>query len=161
MSSRFPSLEADDIIQETFAAIASALPRYKYAPDSKGRFKNYITGILRNKALNAIRKAQRLDRIAKEYSLGLSIAENTGILSGEHLKETIYAIALDQLMADTSISERSKRIFARIAINGEKPDAVAESLGVSRNAADQTKRRMTARLRAIADALKEAYGQEP
>ena len=28
----FPSLEADDILQETFAALAKALPDYRYDP---------------------------------------------------------------------------------------------------------------------------------
>ena len=48
---RFPSVEADDVIQETLIAVCAALPSYRYAPDEKGHFHNYLTGILRNKAL--------------------------------------------------------------------------------------------------------------
>ena len=29
----FPSIEVDDILQETFAALAKALPNYRYVPD--------------------------------------------------------------------------------------------------------------------------------
>ena len=47
----FPALEADDIVQETLAALVSVLPRYRYAPDETGHFRNYLTGILRNKTL--------------------------------------------------------------------------------------------------------------
>lgn len=53
---RFPSIEADDIIQETLAALCKVLPDYQYAPDEKGRFNNYLTGILRNKAIRVLRK---------------------------------------------------------------------------------------------------------
>ena len=48
MRERFPSVEADDVIQETFLGVIKALPNYKYDPDEKGSFHNYLTGILRN-----------------------------------------------------------------------------------------------------------------
>ena len=50
MHERFPSLDADDIIQETLVALCGILPNYAYDPDEKGHFRNYLTGILRNKA---------------------------------------------------------------------------------------------------------------
>ena len=56
MRERFPSLEADDVIQETLIALCRVLPSYRYAPDEKGHFHNYLTGILRNKALRQLRK---------------------------------------------------------------------------------------------------------
>ncbi len=58
MRERFPSLEADDIIQETLIALCKILPSYRYAPDEKGHFRNFLTGILRNKARTALRKEQ-------------------------------------------------------------------------------------------------------
>jgi len=36
---RFPSLDADEIVQMTFVALAEVLPCYVYAPDEKGRFR--------------------------------------------------------------------------------------------------------------------------
>ena len=59
MRERFPSLDADDVIQETLIAVCAALPSYRYAPDEKGHFHNYLTGILRNKALRALRKREQ------------------------------------------------------------------------------------------------------
>ena len=64
MSERFPSLEADDIIQETLVALCRVLPSYRYAPDEKWRFHNYLTGILRNKALRMLRNEERQREIA-------------------------------------------------------------------------------------------------
>ncbi len=68
----------------------------------------------------------------------------------------MYEIALQQLMADPDIADRSKQIFTRTAIKGEKPETVAESLSVSRNVVDQTKKRMTDRLRRIVDDMMKA-----
>ena len=62
---RFPSVEADDVIQETLVAVWAALPSYRYAPDEKGHFHNYLTGILRNKALRQLYKEQRHAEIAE------------------------------------------------------------------------------------------------
>ena len=61
----FPSLDADDVIQETLIAVWAALPSYRYAPDEKGHFHNYLTGILRNKALRQLYKEQRHSEIAE------------------------------------------------------------------------------------------------
>lgn len=63
----FPSLEAEDILQETFAALAKALPNYHYDPQEKGHFRNYLVGILRNKALMALRKQKRDEEVLAEY----------------------------------------------------------------------------------------------
>ena len=59
MRERFPSVEADDVVQETLIALGRVLPNYRYAPDEKGRFRNYLTGILRNKAMRQLRDDSR------------------------------------------------------------------------------------------------------
>jgi DNA-directed RNA polymerase specialized sigma24 family protein len=65
----------------------------------------------------------------------------------------VLEIALQQLLADESIDYRTKQVFVRVAVNGEKPEAVAESFGITRNSVDQMKARMKERLREFADAL--------
>ena len=68
MRERFPSLEADDIIQETLVALCRVLPSYRYAPDEKGHFHNYLTGILRNKALRVLRQRERDEALRADYT---------------------------------------------------------------------------------------------
>ena len=63
-----------------------------------------------------------------------------------------------QLLADESILERNRLIFRRVAMDGETPDAVAEAFGVTRAAVDQTKKRLTDRLRALVKALERIDG---
>ena len=45
-------------------------------------------------------------------------------------------------------------MFPRVAINHESPDAVADSLGIKRNAVDQMKSRMMTKLRELVETLK-------
>ena len=58
-----------------------------------------------------------------------------------------------QLLADSSFHERTRIVFARVAVNGEKPDDVAAAFGIERNAVDQMKSRMMARLKDLVAAL--------
>ena len=68
-------------------------------------------------------------------------------------RESVYELALAELLADPSIREQSKQIFVRVAINGEKPEDVAAAFGVTRNSVDQTKARLVAKLRIIKEEL--------
>ena len=166
MCERFPSVEADDIIQETLIALCKVLPSYRYAPDEKGHFHNYLTGILRNKALCQLRKdRQRADFAAELYHTGTTgvppVAFNTTGTTGvspvdideQSYRESLFELALRQFLDDESIADRTKRIFERVAINGESPEAVAASFKMKRHAVDQAKNRAMARLREIVKQL--------
>ena len=52
MRERFPGLEADDVIQETLLGVMKALPGYVEREDRKGAFHNFLTGVLRHKAID-------------------------------------------------------------------------------------------------------------
>ena len=162
MRERFPSLEADDIIQETLVALCRVMPSYRYAPDEKGHFRSYLTGILRNKALRALRKREREEKVRADYadprpSHGRDALVATGSSTDEEderqYRESLFELALRQFFADDSIADRTKRVFERTAINGESPDFVAESLKMTRHAVDQAKSRAMARLREIVKRL--------
>jgi DNA-directed RNA polymerase specialized sigma24 family protein len=71
-------------------------------------------------------------------------------------RESVYEIALQQLLADESIHERTKQVFVRLAIDGEKPEAVAESLGIPYNTVIRIRKRAIARLRSYVEAMKKA-----
>ncbi len=156
----FPSLDSDDILQETFAAVAKALPRYRYDPEEKGHFRNYLIGILRNKSLMELRSRrsdnQRLSEYAKDAAVGAYAGRDSYEAREDAAwKKAIFEIALQQLLSDTAIHDRTKQIFVRAAIRHESPDDIARALGVSRNLVDQQKRRMIVKFKAIVSALKE------
>jgi RNA polymerase sigma factor (sigma-70 family) len=148
---RFPSVEADDVIQETFTALFFALPSYKYAPEEKGHFHNYLTGILRNKAARAIRKRIRDGKLLDEYA---KIAPpEPSDEEKEKWKDSVFETAKNLFFADESIADRTKRIFERIAIKRESPEAVAAAFKMKRHAVDQAKCRAMSRLREIVEEL--------
>ena len=158
MREHFPSLDADDVIQETFLALAKILPRYAYNPKENGHFRNYLTGILRNKALKAL-AARTRDAKLKERVVSVgSCVPSDSKAEGDYLawQKSIYEIALQQLLADDTIHERTKQIFVCLAIKGEKPEAVATAFGLPYNTVIKTKTRMLDRLRDSVEALKNA-----
>jgi len=154
MHTRFPMVDADDAIQETLIALIKVFPVYHYSPEETGAFHNYLTGILRHRALRMIEcESRRLDKELKYQKIeGLS-ASGGNKDDGLSWRESVFEIALQQLLADESINDRTKQVFVRVAVNGEKPESVAESFGIARNAVDQMKARMKSRLRELANAL--------
>lgn len=155
LSTRFPTLDADDIIQETFAVLAKLLPDYKYDPEKKGAFHNYLTGVLRNKALCALDKRRRKLDIEERMKIEVSVGgESEAEQSYRDWREAVYEVALQQLLADESVQDRTKQVFIRVAIKGESPESVGDSLGLKRNAVNQIKKRMMDKLCDLVEHLK-------
>ena len=155
LRSRFPSVDADDIIQETFTALAKILPDYRYDPEKNGPFHNFLTGVLRNKALCALDKANRKMAVEDRMQLAVTVdGKSVHEQSYQDWRENLFEIALGQLLADESIQERTKQAFVRTAINGEPIEEVAAALGVRRNTVDCMRSRTLDRLRGIVEQLK-------
>lgn len=155
---KFPLLDADDVIQETLVALVGVLPHYRYSPDETGHFRNYLTGILRNKAL------KRCDRLSRDTALkenyvreGISPVPNQAESDEAEWRKAVMELAMRQLLADDSIHEQSKQIFQRLTVDGMSPDDVAVAYGTTRNNVDKIKSRMIGRLREIVGSL-EAVG---
>ncbi len=144
----YPRVEADDVLQESFLALMQALPSFRYDPKERGLFRNYLTGIVRNRALQACREQDRRQAFMAVYDSAPAAAQE-----GTELAEELLEIALQELLADPTISAQSKQIFTRVTIDGEAPHMVAEQFGVTRNNVDQIKNRLTKRLQTQVAAL--------
>ena len=156
LQARFPSLDADDIIQETFVALAKILPDYKYEPEKNGAFHNFLIGVLRNKALCALDASRRQMAIEERMQLAISVnGKSEHEQSYRDWRENLFEVALQQLLSDESIHDRTKQAFIRTAINGESVEAVAASLGVQRNTVDCMRSRTLQQLREIVERLKD------
>ena len=179
LKAHFPAVEADDVIQETFAALCGILPGYIYAPDEKGHFRNYLTGILRNKARRALRNINRQTEIKdivdahngrarspvspersepRKRSLEVCAPQCATQDDDQSWREAVFEIALRRFLSDESIADRTKRIFERTALNGESPESVAASFKMTRHAVDQAKSRAMSRLRELVKELESVYG---
>ena len=154
MRTHFPAVDADDAIQETLITLIKVFPVYRYSPDETGAFHNYLTGILRHRALRVIEnESRRLNKEQKYHEIEELTVSGGNKDDGSLWRESVLEIALQQLLADESINDRTKQVFVRVAVNGEKPEIVAESFGITRNSVDQMKARMKDRLRELANAL--------
>lgn len=153
LTSRFPVLEADDIVQETLMALSQVLPNYRYNPAVTGHFRNYLTGILRNKALRECERRSRDKTMRENMAVLLSPSSSTREEEVAQWQESVYEIAMRELLADPEIHERSKQIFLRLAVDGVPADEVASAYGVERNIVDKIKSRMISRLKEIVAGL--------
>ena len=118
-----------------------------------GYFHNYLTGIVRRKALRVCARDRRRGEVMAAYRQEPSPVDSEREREERLWRDAVYEVALGQLLADDAIQGRTKQIFVRTAVNGEKPEAVAESFGISRNAVDQAKNRLVEKLRDIVSQL--------
>ena len=159
MRERFPSVDADDVIQEALIALIKTFPVYNYSPEEPGAFHNYLTGILRNQALCQIERERRHSANLRAYADEMRNAASSGASPRlESSRRDIFEIALRQLLADKSVHELTREVFRRVAVNGDRPEDVASDFGITRNAVDQMKSRMMARLKELVTALEKADG---
>lgn len=155
---RFPHVDVDDAVQETLIALIKSMPVYRYVPEETGRFHSYLTGILRHRALRQVRSDRKRAKIREV--LCQNEPQNEIQDDEQSWRESLMEIALQQLLADESVHARTREVFRRVAVNGEKPEAVGSSLGIARNAVDQMKSRMTLRLKELVRALEKADGND-
>ena len=153
---RFPSVEADDVMQETLLALTKAMPDYHYTPDGNGHFRNWLMGIVKHKALDALHRAKRISDIKAGVSAmddRPPATEPAFLAEDDSWKRSAMEAAVDQVMADDSITARTREVFRHVALMHEQPEDVARQFGISRNNVDQIKKRMIDRLSALVSAM--------
>ena len=167
LRARYPTVEADDAIQETLVALMKALPDYRYTPDVNGHFRNYLLGILAHKAADLQRKGARLSALRTglrgEQGTGLQMKAAAATATAMRAPEaapgdadwnaSAFEAALEQLLADTRISPTKREVFRHVALLHEKPEDVAARFGLSRANVDTVKHRLVIRLTALIRAM--------
>ena len=165
LATHFPALvsDFDDIMQDTLLVLVRTLPNYRYSPGENGAFRSYLTGILHYKACACARVHER-DARRDKIVQGDAAAAQPDFLCSEleetAWRESVYEVALRQLLADESIQERTKQVFIRVAMRGEPLADVAKAFGIEPNAAYQIRFRMIQRLKNTVEALEKAVSDE-
>lgn len=152
---RYPSVEADDVIQETLVALMKAMPNYHYTPDGNGHFRNWLMGIVKHKALDALQRAKDFSNLKTDMAkMGeRPLAEPAIMDDDDSWKQSAMEVAIDQVMSDESITARTREVFRHVALMHEQPEDVASQFGISRNNVDQIKKRMIDKLSALVSAM--------
>ena len=150
----FPTVDAEDVVQETLRALVEKLPLYEYEPDTKGHFRNYLIGIVRFKAIEQLKRRKREADLRVELEANAQFEweceKQSYSVDLRDWQREAYEAALAQFMADKAISTRDKEIFRRVALQGESPEDVAAIFDIKRNNVDQIKARMVAKLKELA-----------
>ena len=150
----FPTVDAEDVVQETLRALVEKLPLYEYEPDTKGHFRNYLIGIVRFKAIEQLKRRKREADLRVELEANAQFEweceKQSYSVDLRDWQREAYEAALAQFMADKSISTRDKEIFRRVALQRESPEDVAAIFDIKRNNVDQIKARMVAKLKELA-----------
>lgn len=152
LQAHFPTVEADDMIQETLIALVKCLPSYRYVPDEHGYFHNYLMGIVKHKALDAIRRQEARTAIETQLKEDAQEQMKHFQVPNEESEEAAWKnaakeAALEQLLADDSIALTTREVFRHVALMHEPPADVARQFGITRNNVDQIKARLIARLK--------------
>ena len=149
LQAKFPSLEPEDVIQETLVALFRKLPDYRYTPDEKGHFRNYLMGILKHKAMDAL--AKRTREAAVREDIRSQSPERP--VEDDSWKSAALEVAIAQLLADESVNPLHRTVFRHVALMHERPEDVAARFGISRANVDQIKKRLVSRLSALVSSL--------
>ena len=158
LRTRFPSVEEDDAIQETMAALVTALPDYHATPDEHRHFRNYLMGILKHKAADLLKRQTRESetRMGLKYEPGQKREQAEEGAEENEWRFAAMEAAVEQLMANPSINPRTREIFRHVALQHEPAAEVAQLFGVSRNNVDQIKNRLVRRLSDMVAAMTDA-----
>ena len=126
LQARYPAVEAEDVIQETFIALVKCLPRYRYVPDEHGYFHNYLIGIAKHKAEDACRRQaahtalkSKLENEGDERTNSLRQADDGAEAAWRNAAKEA---ALEQLLADDSIA-----LTTRLRVRGAGGVAMSRS----------------------------------
>ena len=157
LAARFPTVEADDVLQETMIALMRIMPGYHYTPDRNGHFRNYLAGILKHKAEDAIRRQAREHERRERLKRSAADVPRRGDEEEESAERewriSAMNAALEQLLSDESVNARSREVFRHVALLHEPPAEVAAAFGISRANVDQIKRRLVLRLSELVKAM--------
>ena len=150
----FPTVDAEEVVNETLLALVEKLPVYTYDPDVNGHFRNFLIGIVRYKAIEQIKKRKReadhREALELNAQLQWEYEKQSYSVDLRDWQKEAYEAALAQFLADPKISARDKEIFRRVALRGDSPEEVAAFFDIKRNNVDQIKARMVAKLKELA-----------
>ena len=137
--------DRDDLVQEVFLAVRSALPGFRYVP-GRSSFRAYLRRAVRNAVL-------RLQRRPAPVPPALADARPAAPSAAGDESETqlrIWTLALARVFRSGRFSPNTQAVFRRVALEGESPADVGREFKLKPNAVYQIRNRI---LRAVREEL--------
>lgn len=137
--------DRDDLVQEVFLAVRSALPGFRYVP-GRSSFRAYLRRAVRNAVL-------RLQRRPAPVPPALADALPAPPPAADGESETllrIWTLALKRVFRSGRFSPNTQAVFRRVALEGEAPADVGREFKLKPNAVYQIRNRI---LRAVREEL--------
>ncbi|TWU27911.1 RNA polymerase sigma factor [Novipirellula artificiosorum] len=142
--------DADDLVQEVLLAVSKDLDKFEHH-GRPGAFRGWLKAILVNRLRIFWRGRGRRPEARGDSDIDARIAqlddpasEMSRIWDREHDQ---YVLRQLLTLAEPHFEPNTWKAFYRVALEGAKPDVVAQEMGISLNAVCLAKSRVTRRLR--------------
>ena len=148
----WPSLPADcddDIVQDTFIALVKTFPERRWEP-SRGRFRDFLFGIVRNKAATFLRAEGRKPQLLEEPSaIDTLPCDETAAdeAAAAAIRAELWRALAERVFAESRMGETSKAVFMKLVADEVPVERLCAEYGMTPNAIYRLRHRMTAKLR--------------
>ena len=151
-----------EVLQETLVCLMRALPRFVYRQRG-GSFRSFLLRIVHARIADAFRRERRQRRLFGDGS-DSDVVERAEDTSTVHpgdawdrgWRKMLLVQAIERVRL--RVEEKTFRSFEMFVLQGRPPAAVAEELGIKRNAVYQHKARLVELLRREVEALTQEFG---
>ena len=137
--------DRDDLVQEVFLAVRSALPGFRYVP-GRSSFRAYLRRAVRN----AVLRLQRRPAPVPPALADARPAEPSADADESETQLRIWTLALARVFRSGRFSPNTQVVFRRVALEGESPADVGREFKLKPNAVYQIRNRI---LRAVREEL--------
>ena len=137
--------DRDDLVQEVFLAVRSALPGFRYVP-GRSSFRAYLRRAVRN----AVLRLQRRPAPVPPALADARPAEPSADADESETQLRIWTLALARVFRSGRFSPNTQAVFRRVALDGESPATVGREFKLKPNAVYQIRNRI---LRAVREEL--------
>ena len=151
--------DANDLVQEVLLAVSKDLGKFEHA-GQPGAFRGWLKAILVNRLRKFWRSRDRRPQARGDSDIDARLAqlddpasEMSLIWNREHDQ---YVLRQLLALAEPHFARTTWTAFCRVALDGAKPDVVAEEMGISLNAVCLAKSRVLRRLRQESEGLIES-----
>ena len=142
--------DANDLVQEVLLAVSKDLGKFEHR-GQPGAFRGWLKAILINRLRKFWRARDRRPEARGDSDIDARIAqlddpasEMSRIWDREHDQ---YVLRQLLTLTEPHFEPNTWKAFCRVALDGAKPDVVAQEMGISLNAVCLAKSRVTRRLR--------------